>query len=301
MTVDPAPSNNDADLRKRWVGITEQDLALIRGSRSILEPRADLLAREFYDAAFEIPEFSEIAKRNGTSRQHLETRQKAYFLSLLDATVDQAYIDRGLAIGARHAKLGVERGWLINMYSIYLRIIPEFLANELSGVELQETWAAWSKLIHLNMALLVEGCAPEASGRYESVLDILFLSSQFRSRVDDLLAIGGKEDGLSSTEVLTLLWLRRESSTVAELATVAGLQPNGMSTLVDRLSKRQFVARRRGSQDRRVVFVSLTPTGKERAERIGGQAETAINDLLSHLSVRERTEIAAALSRVALP
>jgi DNA-binding MarR family transcriptional regulator len=301
MRVEPPSSSNDADLLRKWVGVSARDLELIKGSRSILEPQADLIAREFYDAAFEILEFTEIAERSGTSRQRLEALQKAYFLSLLDATVDQAHIDRRLKIGARHAELGIEPGWVISLYNLYIRIIPELLAKELSGEELQETRAAWSKLIQLDTALLVEGYTQETNGPYGSVLDLLFLSSQFRSRVDNVLAIYSKEEDLSSTEVLTLLWLRRESSTVSELATAAGLQANSMTILIDRLSKRDLVARRRSRQDRRVVFVSLTPAGEECAVRIGGDVETAINHLLSHLSVRERTEFASTLSRMALP
>lgn len=294
-------SSNNADFSKSWVGITARDLELIRASRSILEPEADLIVRKFYDAAFEIPEFSEVAERTGTSRQRLEELHKTYFLSLLDATIDQAYIDSRLKLGALHVKLGIEREWLISLYSFYIRIIPELLAKALSGEELEETRVAWSKLIQLDTGLLVEGCAKESNGQYRSVLDLLFLSSQLRCRVDNVLDSCGEKEDLSSTEVLTLLWLRRESSAVSELATVVGLQPNSMTILIDRLSKRHLVVRRRSRRDRRVVLVNLTPAGEECAMLIGDDVETAINHLLSHLSERERTEFASALSRIALP
>ncbi len=301
MTVESSTSSSHVNPGDEWVGITEEDLALIRASRNILEPSADLIAKEFYDAAFDITEFSQVAERAGTTRERLEAFQKDYFLSLLDGRIDQAHIDRSLAIGARHAELGVQPRWMISLYGVYIRIIPDLLRSSLSGKKLEATWAAWNSLIQLDMAFLIEGYAKKTNGRYESVLDLLFLSSQFRSRVDEVLGNCGKEDELSSTEVLTLLWLRRESSTVSELAAVVGMQANGMSILIDRLSKRKLVVRRRNRQDRRVVGVDLTTTGEEFAVRIGDQVEATINHLLANLSSSERAEFASVLSRIALP
>lgn len=301
MTVEHPMSSSNVEPGNEWIGMSDEDLALIRDSRSILEPSVDLIAREFYDAAFEIPEFSQVAERSGTTRERLEAFQKDYFLSLLDGRINQAHIDRRLAIGARHADLGVQPRWVISLYGSYIRIIPELLRAALSGDKLEATWTAWSNLIQQDMALLIEGYAKQTNGRFESVLDLLFLSSQFRSRVDEVLENCGREDDLSSTEVLTLLWLRRESSTVSELATVVGMQANGMSILIDRLSKRKLVARRRNRQDRRLVGVNLTPAGEEYAARLGDQVESTINHLLARLSPGERAEFTSVLSRIALP
>lgn len=300
ISQETSPVERDINVRKTWVGLTAEDLAIIRDTREYLRPAAGDISTNFYDATYQIPEFVQLAERSGTDRGRLEGFQKAYFLSLLDATIDEAHVDRSLAIGARHADLGVQPRWVISLFSLYDELISNVLSKHLEGEMLNKSWMAWKKLLQFEMSLLIEGYARKTAGTIESVLDLLFLSSHFRSKVDSLLGDYGRDAVLNSSEVLTLLWLQRDSSTVSGLADVVGLQPNGMSILIDRLSKRRLVTRRRSRQDRRVVFVSLTPDGTELAASLAKQAEAGLDRLLGNLSESERLEYASILTRLAL-
>lgn len=62
---------------------------------------------------------------------------------------------------------------------------------------------------------------------------------------------------------------------VSQLAGEAGVQASTMTSVLDRLQKRGYVARSTSAGDRRVVLISLTEPGQAAAKRIRG----AIDDL----------------------
>jgi len=70
----------------------------------------------------------------------------------------------------------------------------------------------------------------------------------------------GQEYSFSQTLVLQALLMRRESR-MHDLARFLGLSKANCSGLVDRLVKRRLLDREHGVEDRRVVFVRLTPKG----------------------------------------
>lgn len=70
---------------------------------------------------------------------------------------------------------------------------------------------------------------------------------------------------------------------VADLATVLGVESSTATRMCDRLVRKRLVHRRRASQDRRAVRIALTSEGL---------------DLVAHVSVRRRQEIAGILKRL---
>ena len=70
----------------------------------------------------------------------------------------------------------------------------------------------------------------------------------------------GQEFSFSQTMILQALLIRRESR-MNDLARFLGLSKANASGLVDRLVKKGLIRREHGVEDRRVVFVRLTPRG----------------------------------------
>jgi DNA-binding MarR family transcriptional regulator len=82
-----------------------------------------------------------------------------------------------------------------------------------------------------------------------------------------------KVSGLSPIQIQFLTALAYESKdewTITDFATRFHLTPATVSDALTALEKKQLVERTQGSEDRRTVFVSLTPEGKRHARKLSG-------------------------------
>jgi DNA-binding MarR family transcriptional regulator len=108
----------------------------------------------------------------------------------------------------------------------------------------------------------------------------------------------GAVDSLTATDVLGLQWLSRKRAGVSELARLLGMHENGASVLVNRLSERGFVRRRRGPNDRRSVTISLTETGKTLAASHAVELKQQYGRAFVPLDPSERTNLTSSLDSV---
>ncbi len=84
--------------------------------------------------------------------------------------------------------------------------------------------------------------------------------------------------------VLCTLW-EGDGRTISAIADRLALDPSTITPLVKRLEQRGMVARKRSSEDERLVEVSLTQKGKELETRATCLPETLLRR--SHLSIDE--------------
>ena len=77
------------------------------------------------------------------------------------------------------------------------------------------------------------------------------------------------------------------ASTVAELARECDLDAGSMTRLLDRLEAKELVRRSRSVNDRRVVNLALTDTGRAAAKGIPDVLCSVQNQLLAGFSVEE--------------
>jgi MarR family transcriptional regulator, organic hydroperoxide resistance regulator len=86
-----------------------------------------------------------------------------------------------------------------------------------------------------------------------------------------------------------------QGRTVSELGAAVGSRPSTLTSVLDRLERRGHIARGARAGDRRVVLISLTPSGRLAATRIW-QAITDLEDrALGSLPDDEVTALRAAL------
>ncbi|RYY84149.1 MAG: MarR family transcriptional regulator [Comamonadaceae bacterium] len=105
--------------------------------------------------------------------------------------------------------------------------------------------------------------------------------------------------GLTSAQWIPLLKLHLgHASTAAELAREARLDAGAMTRMLDRLEAKGLVARVRSSQDRRVVKLELTESGRAAASQIPAELCKVQNALLQGLSVPEWEQLKDLLHRV---
>ena len=146
----------DEQVRLSWVQVTDEDLERIRAAGEFLRPDSQDIVREFYDHSVKFPQFMAKVEEAGSNRKTLEGVQERYYLTLLDARIDNSYFENRLTIGDRHAILGVKPRWNIGNYATYAGLIFPRVAQHLEGTELADTLAAFMKVFALDISLAIE-------------------------------------------------------------------------------------------------------------------------------------------------
>ena len=86
--------------------------------------------------------------------------------------------------------------------------------------------------------------------------------------------------------------------TMKELAANGMIKLPNMSTMVDSLIQEGFAERKKDEEDRRRVFVQLTPKGKKiRKDFLEGRRNTAVS-IFSDLSIEDKNDLLNCLDRV---
>lgn len=84
----------------------------------------------------------------------------------------------------------------------------------------------------------------------------------------------------------------------SELARRVHLSPSTIVGILDRLEGKGLVARQRSTQDRRLVYVELTPEGRKLAAHAPSPLQDRLAEALGALPRAEQQAIAAALEKV---
>ncbi len=99
------------------------------------------------------------------------------------------------------------------------------------------------------------------------VAELEKLRAEIISLYTDHLYGRDQKEGLTHVQAVLLKYLLdKESSTVSATADFLGVTMAAVSSLVDRLVRTGLLNRERSESDRRVVYISLTPGGREAIE-----------------------------------
>jgi DNA-binding MarR family transcriptional regulator len=88
---------------------------------------------------------------------------------------------------------------------------------------------------------------------------------------------------LTPAQATLLCAVRNEPRQMADLAAALGMTKNALSQLVDRTARRELVIRTNSAQDRRVVMLSVTPTGKVLAEAVYAEIAKRLPEIARNL------------------
>jgi DNA-binding MarR family transcriptional regulator len=86
------------------------------------------------------------------------------------------------------------------------------------------------------------------------------------------------EFDLTPSQATLICAVRNEPRQMADLAASLGMTKNALSQLVDRTARLGLVGRASSAQDRRVVMLSATPTGKVLAEAVYAEITRNLDD-----------------------
>lgn len=105
---------------------------------------------------------------------------------------------------------------------------------------------------------------------------------------------------LTAPQLVCLRALQSAGSMMpSELAREVNLSQATVTGILDRLSDRRLISRRRNPSDKRCVTVKVTPVGRELLESAPSALHEGFSKMFDTLAPSERESIAAALARVA--
>lgn len=109
-----------------------------------------------------------------------------------------------------------------------------------------------------------------------------------------------KTTGLTTPQILLLQAIRaRNDVTIGELANEVSLSQATVTTILDRLEKRELVYRERSTKDKRKVHAHLTDAGASILKDAPVPLQEHFTDQFNNLLQWEQTMIIASLQRVA--
>jgi len=136
---------------------------------------------------------------------------------------------------------------------------------------------------------------PFESPEQEAILNVLRTNDQFQNRFGRLF----REFDLTSSQYNVLRILRGEGKPMPclEIADRMIQVVPAMTGLLDRLESQGLVVRERCTQDRRIVYVTLTDPARELLKRMDDPVNELHKQLVGHLTQAELKELSRLLEK----
>ncbi len=176
-------------------------------------------------------------------------------------------------------------------------------ANDFEAAAMQSTAVVDTTIVeayHLSMSPDV--LAPDLRARrpteapeHQAVVDIMRTAMALEAPFERLF----RQHGLTAPQYNVLRILRAEGRRMPSLSIAEQMVTRvpDITRLVDRLEAAHWVQRERSTEDRRVVYVSITPQGLELLARLDEPVESLHENLLEHLTRKEIAELTRLLGK----
>ncbi|MCI8915942.1 MAG: winged helix DNA-binding protein [Oscillospiraceae bacterium] len=99
-------------------------------------------------------------------------------------------------------------------------------------------------------------------------ISVLTMFQTLKAKTSRLLDPVVQSEGLTLLQACVLAHLSQQDAAVGDISDLAVMDQANASSLCKKLEREGFLTRTRRAEDRRVVILSLTPKGREAAERL---------------------------------
>ncbi|WP_437186660.1 MarR family winged helix-turn-helix transcriptional regulator [Planctomicrobium sp. SH668] len=129
----------------------------------------------------------------------------------------------------------------------------------------------------------------------EAILNLLRTSDLYQNRFGRLF----RKFGITDSQYNVLRILRGEGTPLPSLEIASRMIQvvPAITGLIDRLEKQEFVSRQRCVQDRRVIFIQLTPKATALLEQMDDAVDELHHELIGHLTHSELKELIRLLEK----
>ncbi len=104
-------------------------------------------------------------------------------------------------------------------------------------------------------------------------------------------------DEITDTQFIVLRSLRKGSCNTSFLAQMLGVTLSAITALVSRLHRMGLVSRERQEKDRRQVWISITPKGRQVLDNVEERRNLLLALYISHVPEQEREQLLKLLRR----
>jgi methyl-accepting chemotaxis protein len=121
--------SHEREQRAQFIHISNEDIALLKELRPIMEQHVDQIVETFYA---HLLSFADTQKffADAAMIARVKATQREYLLDLCKGNLDEAYYERRLQIGIVHERIGVPPKWYIGSYSNFMRLIFPVIAKK---------------------------------------------------------------------------------------------------------------------------------------------------------------------------
>lgn len=114
----------DLGARLKFLGIGDTECAAICEAKPVIAAHLQEILSQLYADLMAVPETAATIGDPGRI-PHLQAAQTKHWLYLFDANFDAAYVEKALAIGQAHERIGLAPSWYIGTYNLaYSRMVP---------------------------------------------------------------------------------------------------------------------------------------------------------------------------------
>ena len=107
--------------------------------------------------------------------------------------------------------------------------------------------------------------------------------------------------GIATSEFTVLEALyHKGKQTVQEISNAVLINSGSITYVIDKLEDKNFIERKHGKEDRRVVHIEITEAGKEFMDDVFPKHQKAIEEIFEDINTEERKLIIDILKRVGL-
>ena len=148
--------NSDLDKQLKIIGMTEEDLAILRVLKEHVEPHIDAIANRFYAALTSVPELSDIIMQN-SSVDRLKQTLHRHISEMFNGAIDNDFIDKRIRIANAHVRIGLNQKWYIASFQIIYTSLIEIIQNTFSSRDdYFRAIQAVTKLLNFEQQLVLE-------------------------------------------------------------------------------------------------------------------------------------------------
>lgn len=142
---------------RRFGGLTDEDAALIREMKPMLEKHTDSLVSAFYANLDQYPPLKKLLDAKKGRRDALKKHLKVWLLSLASGDYDDAYQDRRYVIGKRHVEVGLDPRWVVGAMSFCRgQIKPMIEAEYGDAPDKMARYLALDKVMDLDLNIMLQ-------------------------------------------------------------------------------------------------------------------------------------------------
>lgn len=166
---------DEAELRNRrqFFQITDEDLARVQKLRPFAEKHTTAIVEDFYELIMSHPEMRKFFADEAALKR-VKRFQGEYFLALFTGTLDLAYVEDRLRVGAAHERIGLSPKFYLGAYRRYLELILKYMTAEFPDrEELHANYVSIQKIVYFDVALAIDtyiAANLEALGRHQAAI-----------------------------------------------------------------------------------------------------------------------------------